>query len=100
MVLQLASKQMSSTSRFSDKFLVRLPQGMRDRLAEAARANGRSMTAEIAQRLQASFGVAAIEKDCLVLRLTITPGMKLEEVLELLETAHMALPDGTRMVVD
>ncbi|WP_290906198.1 Arc family DNA-binding protein [Aquabacterium sp.] len=90
---------MSSTTRFSDKFLVRLPHGMRDQLAEAARENGRTMTAEIAHRLQASFGSAQFEKDCVVLRLAITPGMKIEEVLELLAAAQMALPDGARVVV-
>lgn len=91
---------MPRTSRFSDKFLVRLPEGMRDRLTEAARANGRSTTAEVAHRLEASFKPAAIENDGVVLRLTIAPGMTIENVLELLEAAHLALPEGTRMVVD
>ncbi len=38
-----------------DKFIVRLPDGMRDRLAVAATLNQRSMTAELVARLQASF---------------------------------------------
>ena len=38
-----------------DKFLVRLPDGMRDRLAVAAALNKQSMTAEIVARLEASF---------------------------------------------
>ena len=37
------------------KFIVRLPDGMRDRIAEAARANNRSMNAEIVARLEATF---------------------------------------------
>ena len=41
-----------TTSRDSDKFMLRLPDGMRDRLKSAAAANNRSMNAEI---------VAAIE---------------------------------------
>lgn len=39
-------------SREANKFIVRLPDGMRDRIAEAARANGRSMNAEIVHRLE------------------------------------------------
>ena len=42
-------------SEQADKFLVRFPAGMRARIAEAAKANGRSMNAEIVQRLDASF---------------------------------------------
>lgn len=43
-------------SDVADKFLLRLPDGMRERIAEAAKANGRSMNAEIAARLEESFG--------------------------------------------
>jgi len=39
-------------SEQADKFLVRLPDGMRDLLAEAAKANKRSMNAEIVARLE------------------------------------------------
>lgn len=42
-------------TRESDKFMLRFPDGMRDRLKEAAHANGRSMNAEIVARLAASF---------------------------------------------
>jgi hypothetical protein len=38
-----------------DKFVLRLPDGMRDEIAKAAKANGRSMNAEIVNRLQRSF---------------------------------------------
>lgn len=38
-----------------DKFMLRLPDGMRDRIAQEAETNGRSMNAEIVQRLEASF---------------------------------------------
>lgn len=38
-----------------ERFLVRLPQGMRDRIAEVAKANNRSMNAEIVARLERSF---------------------------------------------
>lgn len=43
------------TNRESDKFIVRLPDGMRDRIKTAAEANNRSMNAEIVARLDASF---------------------------------------------
>ncbi|WP_267355609.1 MULTISPECIES: Arc family DNA-binding protein [unclassified Methylobacterium] len=44
-----------ATGRDSDKFMLRLPNGMRDRIADAARANNRSMNAEIVSRLEASL---------------------------------------------
>lgn len=43
----------------ADKFIVRLPSGMRERIAEAAKANNRSMNAEIVARIQHSFAVEA-----------------------------------------
>jgi len=45
----------SNTGRESDKFMLRFPDGMRERVAEAAKTNGRSMNAEIIQRLEHSF---------------------------------------------
>ncbi|WP_083444871.1 Arc family DNA-binding protein [Pseudorhodobacter aquimaris] len=39
-----------------DKFVLRLPDGMRDRIKAAADANSRSMNAEIVDRLDTSFG--------------------------------------------
>lgn len=42
-------------SRGSDQFNLRLPDGMRERIAEAAASNGRSMNAEIVSRLEATF---------------------------------------------
>ena len=43
-------------SRTADQFVVRFPDGMRDRIAEAAKANNRSMNAEIVSRLEQTFG--------------------------------------------
>ncbi len=43
----------------ADKFIVRFPDGMRDRIADAAKAANRTMNAEIVARLQASFESAA-----------------------------------------
>ncbi|MEH3117099.1 MAG: Arc family DNA-binding protein [Methylorubrum populi] len=42
-------------AREQDKFVLRLPDGMRDRLKAEAEANGRSMNAEIIARLQVSL---------------------------------------------
>ncbi|WP_121380460.1 Arc family DNA-binding protein [Pseudomonas aeruginosa] len=41
-----------SNSRTAEKFVVRLPDGMRDRVAETARDNHRSMNSEIIARLE------------------------------------------------
>lgn len=38
-----------------DKYIVRFPEGMRDRLKEAAKTNNRTLNAEIVTRLEASF---------------------------------------------
>ncbi|MFC2252504.1 Arc family DNA-binding protein [Labrys portucalensis] len=43
------------TGRGSDKFMLRLPDGMRDRIGDAAKLNKRSMNAEIVDRLENSF---------------------------------------------
>lgn len=46
----------------ADKFIVRLPAGMRDRIAESAKANNRSMNAEVVgllqQAMEARVGMA------------------------------------------
>lgn len=39
-------------SQLQDKFNLRLPEGMRDAIADRAKANGRSMNSEIVQILQ------------------------------------------------
>ena len=42
-------------SELQDRLIVRFPDGMRDKLAALAKANGHSMNAEVIRRLQASF---------------------------------------------
>lgn len=44
-----------ATGRDSDKIMLRVPDGMRERIKAAADANNRTMNAEIVARLQASF---------------------------------------------
>lgn len=43
------------TPQNADKYIVRFPDGMRDRIADAAKASNRSMNAEIVARLQRTF---------------------------------------------
>ncbi len=43
------------TSRDSDKFMLRLPTGMRDRIKAAADSNNRSMNAEIVAALEEKY---------------------------------------------
>lgn len=45
-------KQAIYSSRTADKFVVRLPDGMRERIAEVARTHHRSMNSEIIARLE------------------------------------------------
>lgn len=42
----------NAPSRIADKFMVRFPEGMRDRLAAAAKENRRSMNAELIIHLE------------------------------------------------
>lgn len=42
-------------SETQERFIVRFPNGMRDRIAEAAKDSNRSMNAEIISRIQSSF---------------------------------------------
>lgn len=53
------SEKQQYPSDEADRFLVRMPPGMRDRIAEVAKASGRSMNAEIVLRLEQSFEQAA-----------------------------------------
>jgi hypothetical protein len=62
-------------SQTADKFIIRLPDGMRDQIAEAAKANNRTMNAEIVARLQASFSEER------------QPGLTKEELLQLVNAA-------------
>ncbi|WP_108259275.1 Arc family DNA-binding protein [Mangrovicoccus ximenensis] len=50
-----------------DKFIVRLPDGMRDRIKAAADANGRSMNAEVVATLEEAYP-APVSLDDIVAR--------------------------------
>lgn len=49
------SDDKSAVSRESDKFMLRLPDGMRSTIASKAKTSGRSMNAEIVARLEQSL---------------------------------------------
>ncbi|MDM7857332.1 Arc family DNA-binding protein [Thiopseudomonas acetoxidans] len=49
------ARKIANTSRTADKFVVRLPSGMRNRIAEVARNNHRSMNSEIIARIEQSL---------------------------------------------
>lgn len=58
---EMTEKQYPSDKQ--DKFMLRFPDGMRDRIREEAEANGRSMNAEIILRLEASLAGDAVLSD-------------------------------------
>ena len=47
----------AQTTRDSDKYIVRMPNGMRDRIAANAKKNNRTMNAEVVSRLEDSYEV-------------------------------------------
>ncbi len=71
-------KQANYSSRTADKFVVRLPDGMRERIADVARNHHRSMNSEIIARLEQSMLQEASLGDELELRLD-SPELSLHE---------------------
>ena len=62
-------KQALYSSRTADKFVVRLPDGMRERIADVARNHHRSMNSEIIARLEQSMLQESALSDDLNMRL-------------------------------
>lgn len=52
----ITKKHASPSKQEVEKFVVRLPKGMRDRIAEVSRLSRRSMNSEIVARLEDSLG--------------------------------------------
>ena len=71
-------KQALYSSRTADKFVVRLPDGMRERIADVARNHHRSMNSEIIARLEQSLVQEGSLGDELNLRLD-SPELSLHE---------------------
>ena len=66
------------SSRTADKFVVRLPDGMRERIADVARNHHRSMNSEIIARLEQSMLQESTLGDDLNMRLD-SPDLSLHE---------------------
>ncbi|WP_410962142.1 transcriptional regulator AmrZ, partial [Salmonella sp. SAL4457] len=66
------------SSRTADKFVVRLPEGMREQIAEVARSHHRSMNSEIIARLEQSLLLEGALQDNLGVRLD-SPELSLHE---------------------
>ncbi|SEP63122.1 Arc-like DNA binding domain-containing protein [Pseudomonas cuatrocienegasensis] len=71
-------KQAIYSSRTADKFVVRLPDGMRERIADVARNHHRSMNSEIIARLEQSMLQEGSLGDDVELRLD-SPELSLHE---------------------
>lgn len=53
----MAFRNMPQKTQDQDRYIVRFPDGMRDRLKSEASANGRSLNAEIIHRLQETLAM-------------------------------------------
>lgn len=71
-------KQAVYSSRTADKFVVRLPEGMCERIADVARSHHRSMNSEIIARLEQSLFQEGALDDELSMRLD-SPELSLHE---------------------
>jgi len=81
----MSKKSTVPTSRESDKFVLRLPEGMREKIAELAKSSGRSMNAELVHRIQRT-----IDEDTALAE----SGVKIIEGMSINRSAF-TLPPGT-----
>lgn len=98
------------TGRNSDQFNLRLPEGMRSRIAEEAHKSGRSMNAEIVHRLANSLNMPSFENFALGLGDDLDGQLALaadrhgrtlmEEVIARLEQTFMPYPDLISELID
>jgi hypothetical protein len=77
------------TSRDSEKFVLRLPAGMRARIKAAATRNNRTMNAEIVAALEEKFPTPTIWQ-------YVTDKLGLDAILELINTEKANLPAAVR----
>jgi plasmid stability protein len=73
------------TGRESDKFMLRLPDGMRDRIKAVAAENGRSMNAEIVATLEKEYPVKVSQEMLCIL---------LDASTDLLDAMEEMLPNN------
>lgn len=77
-------------SQLADRFQVRMPEGLRDRIREAADANSRSMNAEIVATLEKAYPAPKNEK--LEGLLDIMERLSKQERQELIKKLSQATP--------
>lgn len=63
MLVHMKSDKPGRAPQAADKYIVRLPDGMRDQIALSAKASGRSMNAEIVDRLLKSFEAPELKEN-------------------------------------
>ena len=90
-------------SEMQERFIVRLPDGMRDQIADAAKQLRRSMNTEVVARLAASFHTSDPNEDPLahvrpdIEQFAAKHGMSFRSAIETLVTSALA-PDAPAVV--
>src|SRR5690606_1002848 len=80
---------MAKQGRGSDQAMIRLPEGMRDRIKAAAERNGRSMNAEIVAALEQAYPIVLDQRTFLqIWRKGISIGKTPEERQKILDIAN------------
>ncbi len=79
------------SSRTADKFVVRLPEGMREQIAEVARSHHRSMNSEIIARLEQSLLQEGALQDNLGVQLSLHERELLQRFRQLTHRQQNAL---------
>jgi hypothetical protein len=60
-IISAMTEKPKPPSRTADQFVIRLPEGMRESIAAAAKNNNRSMNAEIIARIAQTFGPSDLD---------------------------------------
>jgi hypothetical protein len=92
-------------SQLAERFQVRMPEGMRDLIAQSAKANGRSMNSEIIEQLEVAYGLKTRLGDQTIRRSANVGGLMVaaEAINELLKYANIKtsdLPDHIAYLIE
>lgn len=79
------------TNRESEKYILRLPTGMRERIKKAATQHNRTMNAEIVAALEEKFPAPSIAE-------FVAEQLGLDSILELVNTEKSELPAAIRRI--
>lgn len=90
------TKKPPAPSDIADKFMLRMPDGLRERLKVEAAKNGRSMNSEIIARIEMSFG----EGDNDLMHATKMMRDQYRIIAELLEMTGLKIPKKLRRDVE